>query len=497
MSSIPIVQGTAVPVGGEGGAAGKNSYQSQQNEYGFGDNDVYVAAPSENQPFNNNNNRVGREEQQQPSQFRDPIWAVAFILHLIAMVGVISYNLAAGAGGGGDAASSSSIGGLLFLTGVCGLAAVGIGTLTLNLMMKFPKEMVKASLIFTVGMSLFVAVIGFMSGQVFFGCLGLFSFAIGVCYAKLVWPRIPFAAANMNTALTAVKSNMGLSAVAYGIMALALGWTTLWFVGLGGALATSNTGILFLLLLSYYWTHQVLANTVHVTTAGTVGTWWFVPEEANSCWSSAIQDSFCRATTYSFGSICFGSFLVALVQALRALANMARQNDDMQLLLCIVECILACIQSIIEYFNQWAYVYVGLYGQSFLEAGQNVMQLFQQKGWTVIINDDLVDRVLLMVSVGVGFLVGFIGMIIALTNNNLLAGIVDNADGTSVGAVGFFVGMVAGFVFTSILMSVVGSANNTVIVCFAESPAEFEANHPQLSAEMRSAWVQAWPELQF
>lgn len=90
---------------------------------------------------------------------------------------------------------------------------------------------------------------------------------------------------------------------------------------------------------------------------------WFVPEEANSCWSPAIHDSFCRATTYSFGSICFGSFLVALVQALRALANMAREHNDMQLLLCIVECILACIQGIIEYFNQWAYVYVGLYGQ--------------------------------------------------------------------------------------------------------------------------------------
>jgi hypothetical protein len=55
--------------------------------------------------------------------------------------------------------------------------------------------------------------------------------------------------------------------------------------------------------------------------------------------------------------------------------------------------------------------------------------------------------------------------------------------------------LIVGFVFCSILMSVVGSAVNTVIVCFAESPAEFEANHPQLSAEMRHAWVQAWPEL--
>lgn len=50
-----------------------------------------------------------------------------------------------------------------------------------------------------------------------------------------------------------------------------------------------------------------------------------------------------------------------------------------------------------------------------------------------------------------------------------------------------------GFLISSILMSVVGSAVNTVIVCFAESPAEFEQNHPHLSAEMRAAWRQAWP----
>jgi large-conductance mechanosensitive channel len=59
----------------------------------------------------------------------------------------------------------------------------------------------------------------------------------------------------------------------------------------------------------------------------------------------------------------------------------------------------------------------------------------------------------------------------------------------------YSIGLIVGFVFCSILMSVVGSAVNTVIVCYAESPAEFEANHPQLSAEMRSAWIQAWPGL--
>jgi hypothetical protein len=214
-----------------------------------------------------------------------------------------------------------------------------------------------------------------------------------------------------------------LTVVSYFSLLLALGWSMLWFIGLGEAVSSSNGITLFLLFLSYYWVHQVLTNTVHVTTAGTIGTWWFVPDEANSCWSSAIQDSFCRATTYSFGSICFGSLLVAIVQALRALNHMSRNNEDMQMLTCIIDCILGCIEDIIEYLNKWAYVYVGLYGFGYLEAGRNVIQLFEQKGWTVIISDDLCDRVLFMVSVGVGLLTGLIGLALAAADGNLLAGL--------------------------------------------------------------------------
>lgn len=88
---------------------------------------------------------------------------------------------------------------------------------------------------------------------------------------------------------------------------------------------------------------------------------WYIPNEASSFCSSAIRDSFTRASTYSFGSICFGSLLVAIVQALRALYQQAQNNDDCQVLACIIQCILACIQGIIEYLNKWAFVYVGEY----------------------------------------------------------------------------------------------------------------------------------------
>jgi hypothetical protein len=56
-------------------------------------------------------------------------------------------------------------------------------------------------------------------------------------------------------------------------------------------------------------------------------------------------------------------------------------------------------------------------------------------------------------------------------------------------------GFLVGFLFATIMMSIVGSAVNTVIVCFAEAPAEFQANHAELSNEMRMTWRHAWPDV--
>jgi len=337
-----------------------------------------------------------------------------------------------------------------------------------------------------------VALVLLLMGGLFGALIGIFIFAVTAYYVKLVWSRIPFAAINLKTALSAVKSNMGLGVVAYLVMAAAFAWSGFWLAGMAGTLQASDGGITFLLLVSYFWTYKVLCNTVHVTTAGTVGTWWFVPGEAHGCWSTGLRDSFCRATTYSFGSICLGSLLVAVIQALEAMARQARQNEDGQILACLLECILSCIRDIVEYFNKWAYVYVGLYGFGYIEAGRNVIQLFKQKGWTVLITDDLNDRVLMMMSLGVGGLTGIVGILFAMADPSLLDNLgLDGSDGL----VAFLISGVVGLVFSSILMSVVSSAVNTVIVCFAESPNEFEANHPGLSGEMRSAWMQAWPEL--
>jgi len=136
-------------------------------------------------------------------------------------------------------------------------------------------------------------------------------------------------------------------------------------------------------------------------------------------------------------------------------------------------------------------VYVGLYGYSYLEAGKNVFTLFKNRGWEAIIADDLVGNVFFFISLCVGLICGGIGFAF---NENSLNGAFDNAPSPeSISSMCAMLGFIAGLVLSSILMSTIASAVNTVIVCFAEGPAEFEANHPELSRRMRETWLEFYP----
>ena len=117
--------------------------------------------------------------------------------------------------------------------------------------------------------------------------------------------------------------------------------------------------------------------------------------------------------------------------------------------------------------------------------------LFRNRGWDAVIADDLVGNVLFLVSFVVGGIAGVIGLILSKTTNFF-----DEAEddtGLSAGGFAFLLGFIIGLLICSVLMSTVGSAVNAVIVLFAEAPAEFQQNYPDLSGQMRAAWMGAFP----
>merc|ERR1711924_309387 len=158
---------------------------------------------------------------------------------------------------------------------------------------------------------------------------------------------------------------------------------------------------IFALAFGCFWASQVVRNVVHMSIAGVAATWYFLTARDGSGPPAPMGRSLKRALTSSFGSVCFGSLLVAFIQTLRF---MVRSQDDGFCAMC-VDCCLSCIESILAFMNKYAFTYIAIYGGNFCDGGQAAWNLIKERGFDLIINDDLTETVFLTASVFTAILV--------------------------------------------------------------------------------------------
>jgi hypothetical protein len=328
--------------------------------------------------------------ERQPPEYRDAWFAVAFLIQLVVVLFVAFYwgfpalgssstssNASSSSSSSGqktlpyksDSDTASSVGWLYVLL-LSGFVAVALSALALYIMARYAKQVIQICALIYLFVSL-VLMVQFLLTQMFVGAVVmLIVFLIGGWYFWSVQNRIHFAASNLVTASQAIRSNLGILLVAFAMVWVSLLWSALWLVALNGAnVKTShcdeydssktcismhyNTVVVALLLLSFYWTHQVILNIVHVTVAGVVATFWFAPNEASSFCSPSVWDSWRRASTSSLGSIAFGSLLVAILQWLQHSLRALRRRQGHSLLSCVAEFIVKVLEELMEYFNKW------------------------------------------------------------------------------------------------------------------------------------------------
>jgi multisubunit Na+/H+ antiporter MnhC subunit len=280
---------------------------------------------------------------------------------------------------------------------------------------------------------------------------------------------------------------------------------------------SSHFPLYLLFLLSFHWTNTVIKNVVRVTVASAIGTWWFRPGDISPFCSSAVARPLLRSLTKSFGSICKGSLILQPAQALTVFGKcccfmfgtsdssctnphiiappdgvvaptvVADESAADSVGLCQSPCcgLTDGLGVRLRSCNRWAYTYIGMYGYGFAEAGERAYQLFATREWLEVVKDNLIQNVLLLANIVIGGSTGTFAVIVEE---------MDGYDFTSFHKPvlsAFVVGSVIGYVMSNILMlGVVGSAVNTILVCFAAGPFEFDKNHPRLSGEMREAWTQ-------
>ncbi|KAL3939741.1 MAG: hypothetical protein SGBAC_005585 [Bacillariaceae sp.] len=400
---------------------------------------------------------------------------------------------------------------ILYMVCLCGAVAVAVSACTLFLFMAIATKIVQVALFVAITLSFAWGTIGIgFSPSILVPAIGFVALLLTVAYTFIVWDRIPFVAANLDTALHGIRANLGLLLVAFFFQAISLLWSVYFmFVLVGvydsilvGDIAFENVdmgkakiAISIGLALSYYWTIHVIMNIVQATVSGLIGKWWYTRDGDTSSQCSDLTSSAFRSMFYGIGSICYGSLFVGPARLLKQLSAFFRPHSGgsssllclHECLFCIQSCMTSCVDNFADRYSLWSFTYIGLYGYGLVDAGQNAAELFEKRGWTTIVSDDLAANVLFMTSLVIGGVTGLFADLIESTETLTLTTV------GKPGLVSFGIGFAVGFVASSVLFGIITSAVNGVIVCFAASPVDFEQNHPTLSREMRSAWREVWP----
>ncbi|KAI8076284.1 plasma-membrane choline transporter-domain-containing protein [Thamnidium elegans] len=241
-----------------------------------------------------------------------------------------------------------------------------------------------------------------------------------------------------------------------------------------------NCAMVFL-VFSFYWTSQVITYVTHVTLAGIFATVYFL----NDGIQHPIWGSFKRALTTSFGSICFGALLIALVNLIRYFLQIARSNTDnaaCAFLICIIQCIVNCAAGLFEWFNYYAFSGVAIYGKPFIPTARKTWTMIKDRGIEAMINDNLIGNVLFMGGLLVGVLCGLLGFIYLQLSRPVY-----NQDGGMTPVVIMMCFLIGSSMFSTIA-TVISSGVATTFVCLAEDPEALRRSKPELFEKIRETW---------
>lgn len=167
----------------------------------------------------------------------------------------------------------------------------------------------------------------------------------------------------------------------------------------GGCSNSKKIGLLVVVFFCGYYISEVIRNVIHVTVSGIFGCWYYMSKSDQGMPRWPALGSLKRAMTYSFGSICFGSLIVSIIETLKQVINLLRQSvlgDNgngafAQIGFMILGWIINFLQWLASYFNHYAYSFVALYGRPYLKSAKQTWHMLREKGMDALINDNLIN----------------------------------------------------------------------------------------------------------
>lgn len=452
-------------------------------------------------------------------RINDPIFLVLFILQFVGFVAVTAIAISSwvSSGGLGGGLGSDDTGTqvtlnrstvyLLLLVTAAGLL---LASVYLILVRAFTKAIMHITLILSVLLNVAICVYywitKFYSGAIIFTIIALISVLAYFGYRS----RIPLAALLLQVVMDVSKHHISVYVVAFTALLLQ-GLLAVWYTF--GAIATYSkwtpsdnnpnctdgscssakvAGLIVYLTFSFLWTSQVVGNVSLATLAGgPYGSWYyFGPRELGEMPKHPTISAFGRASSLSLGSIAFGSLIVTLLELLRMLLQAAQNNANADghpveaILACCAACFVGIIESMVEYFNRYAYIEIALYGKPYLAAAKDTWRMFKNRGIDALINDSLVSMTLTWGAYVVGLLCSlFSYLYLRLTKPSY------NDQGQYTAPVLLFAFLI-GVQLSLTLSSAIEAGVSTIFVGLAEDPQVLAIRAPALFGMIAQSYPQ-------
>jgi len=410
-------------------------------------------------------------------RYKDQMFAIAFGFHIFAVFLIL---IVTNAVNDSDSADTSLSTDEMSNTYPQVLVAMVLGSLFsccwVQLMKRFARMVIQCVIYTGCAMMFLFCIMGFAATNYFVGVLFLFMFLLSAWYAYSVRSKIRFAGELLHEACSIISDSMPETLhVAYFMILLKLIWLLFWAGAVYGCIKSNDTAwVTFFLVLSFFWTTEVCKNVVHITTSRRMHAWYFSMGEADGSIVSKgevdaegndvnpVRQALTRALTTSFGSVCYGSLLVSVVEFFHFITYQLRRlvlDTNIRFLVGCVDFFLSCLGSCSEIFNKYAFVAVATHNCSFRDGAEKTSKLFKDNFVLTLVNDDLVAGVL------------FFGMIIVGCITGLIVGIwswsaSDGNHGMFVG----FIGLLIGHGIAHICLAPIDSSVAALYVLYAEDP---------------------------
>ena len=308
--------------------------------------------------------------------------------------------------------------------------------------------------------------------------VGIF-FIVGAamtCVAYVIMRSyIPFATVMVRTACEVVAAHPAVLKVALYASLAQVFWFTIWVFACSGSLQSNDLPSTLFCLVSLFWVVQVIKNVVHVTAAGTAASWYFVTNEKNPT-MGALR----RSCTFSFGSVCFGSLVIAVLRAVRLMMPRRQGANSVSFGGMYAMCLVNCVERMMEYLNHYAFTFIAIYGYNFKSASKEVWQLLQEVGVMPMLNNHLVQAICFFGCLIGGAIGAMIGVLMTQSTNLL---------GTFPLWLSATICFFIGFAMTMPSMEVVESVVTAVFVCYAKNQDVLMLSNPELYEEISEAYA--------